>query len=182
MYNQALDIYDKAQVINTRNNFSVQKAQIYNYMGYSEKMVEEYLNLLSRNPRQKPIVIANIQKFLDNNGIQSEANYQLVKKHLLRHVQQEKDRTDFTEMLIWLFMQNHQFKLALIQAKALDKRTNADGEEVYDLGESFLDKKEYQLAVEAYDYVLGKGKRNHLFVNANINRLYALTKSLIEKQ
>ena len=64
----------------------------------------------------------------------------------------------------------------------MDKRTNADGEGVYDLGESFLDKKEYQLAVEAYDYVLGKGKRNHLFVNANINKLYALTKSLSEQQ
>ena len=79
-------------------------------------------------------------------------------------------------------MQNAQYKMALIQAKALDKRTNADGEEVYDLAESFLDKKEYQLAVEAYNYVLGKGKRNHLFVDANINKLYALTKSLSKQQ
>ena len=182
MYSQALDVYDKAQVINTRNNFSVKKAQIYHYMGYSEKMVEEYLNLLSRNPRQKPIVIANIQNFLDNNGIQSEANYQLVKKHLLRHVQQEKDRTDFTEMLIWLFMQNHQFKLALIQAKALDRRTQSNGERVYDLAEVFLDNEYYKLAIDAYDFLIKKGKRNYLFVDAHINKLYALSKQSIAKQ
>jgi tetratricopeptide (TPR) repeat protein len=128
------------------------------------------------------MVTAKVQLFLNNDGIKSEANYQLVKKQLLPFVREEQGRTDFSEMLIWLFMQNAQYKMALIQAKALDKRTNADGEQVYDLAESFLDKKEYQLAVQAYDYVLGKGKRSRLFVDANINKLYALTKSLSEQQ
>lgn len=182
MYSEALDVYDKAQGINARNDFGIQKAQIYNYMGYSEKMVQQYLNLLVRNPRQKPIVLANIQKFLDNNGIQSEANYQLVKKHLLRHVQQEKERTDFTELLIWLFMQKHQFKLALIQAKALDRRMPSNGEQVYDLAEVFLDHEYYTLAIDAYNYIISKGKGNYLFVDAHINRLYALSKKSVANQ
>ena len=42
-------------------------------------------------------------------------------------------------------MQNHQFEMALRQAKALDKRNNEDGKEVFDLGESFLDKEYYDL-------------------------------------
>jgi len=100
----------------------------------------------------------------------------------LPFVRAEQDRSDFSEMLIWLFMQNAQYEMALRQAKALDKRTNADGEGVYDLGESFLDKKQFDLAVEAYDFVLEKGKNNFLFVNANINKLYAMTKSFNEQQ
>jgi len=182
MYEDALNVYLLSEEINAKANFRIQKAQLYENLGKVNLMIAEYLNELSHNPKQKKMVMAKVQLFLNNNGIKSERNYQLVKKALLLHVRDEQDRTDFSEMLIWLFMQNAQYEMALRQAKALDKRTNADGEDVYDLGESFLDKKEYQLAVEAYDYVLEKGKNNFLFIEANINKLYALTKSLSEQQ
>jgi len=182
MYEDALNVYLLSEKINAKANFRIQKAQLYDNLGKVNLMIAEYLNELAHNPKQKKMVMAKVQLFLNNNGIKSERNYQLVKKALLLHVRDEQDRTDFSEMLIWLFMQNAQYEMALRQAKALDKRTNADGEDVYDLGESFLDKKEYQLAVEAYDYVLEKGKNNFLFIESNINKLYALTKSLIEQQ
>ena len=62
---------------------------------------------------------------------------------MLKFVKAEDGRSDFSEMLIWLFMQNGQYKMALIQAKALDKRTKSNGNGVYQLGESFLNNKEY---------------------------------------
>ncbi len=182
LYDAALKVYLQSEKINPKANFSIQKAQLYAHLNKVDLMILEYLNELKRNPMRKKMVIAQVQLFLNNDGIKSEANYQLVKKKLLPFVRAEQDRTDFSEMLIWLFMQNAQYRMALIQAKALDKRTNASGEEVYSLAESFLDKKEYQLAVEAYNYVLGKGKSSYLFVEANINKLYALTKSLSEQQ
>ena len=182
MYEQALNVYLLAEKGNDKSNFGTQKAQLYAHLGKVDLMIAEYLNELKRNPRQKQTVMAQVQRFLNNDGIKSERNYQLVKKQLLPFVRSEQERSDFSEMLIWLFMQNAQYEMALRQAKALDKRTNADGEGVYDLGESFLDKKEYELAVKAYDHVLEKGKNNFLFVNANINKLYALTKSLSEQQ
>ena len=61
-------------------------------------------------------------------------------------------------------------RLTKIQAKALDKRTKSDGEAVYDLAEIFLDKEYFDLAVNAYDYLILKGKRNPFFVEANINK------------
>ena len=182
MYEDALNVYLLSEKINTKANFRIQKAQLYDHLGKVDLMIAEYLNELAHNAEQKKMVMAKVQLFLNNDGIKSERNYQLVKKALLLHVRDEQNRTDFSEMLIWLFMQNAQYEMALRQAKALDKRTNADGEDVYDLGESFLDKKKYQLAVEAYDYVLEKGKNNFLFIEANINKLYALTKSLSEQQ
>ena len=182
MYEDALNVYLLSENINPTANFRIQKAQLYDYLGKVDLMIAEYLNELAHNAKQKKMVMAKVQLFLNNDGIKSERNYQLVKKALLLHVRDEQNRTDFSEMLIWLFMQNAQYEMALRQAKALDKRTNADGEGVYELGESFLDKKKYQLAVEAYDYVLEKGKNNFLFIEANINKLYALTKSLSEQQ
>jgi tetratricopeptide (TPR) repeat protein len=182
MYEYALGVYLLSEKKNSKLSFSVQKAQLYAHLGKVDLMIAEYLKELARNPRQKQMVMAQVQRFLNNDGIKSERNYQLVKKALLPHVRAEQDRTDFSEMLIWLFMQNAQYEMAIRQAKSLDKRTNGDGEGVYSLAESLLDKKHYNLAVNAYDYVVQKGKTNYLFVDANINKLYALTKKISEQQ
>jgi len=178
IYEKALDIYILSEKINPKNTFGMQKAQLFAKIEEVELMINEYLNEIERNPAQKQIIISKIQKFLDNDGIKSDKNYKLVKKLLLLKVRAEQQRTDFSEILIWLFMQNHQFNMALIQAKALDKRINSDGEEVFDLAELFLDKEYFELAQKAYNYVIAKGKKNPLFVEANINKLYALTKNL----
>ena len=182
MYEDALNVYLLSEKINSEANFGTQKAQLYAHLGKSDKMIEQYLEVLLRDPNQKSIIMSKVQRFLDNDGIKSDKNYKLVKNALLLYVRNEDNRTDFSEMLIWLFMQNGQYRMALIQAKALDRRTNSEGESVFDLGESFLDKKHYNLAVEAYDYVLKKGKNNFLFVSASINKLYALTKELNEQK
>ena len=178
MYQKALEIYMISEKLNPQNNFGIQKAQLFGKIGKIELMLKEYLNEMERDPRKKQMVTSQIQRFLDNDGIKSDKNYQLVKRLLLLKVRNEDKRTDFSEMLIWLFMHNHQFRMALIQAKALDKRTKSDGEGVFDLAEAFLDKEYFDLAIEAYSYVIDKGEKNHLFIQANINKLYALTKSM----
>lgn len=180
-YHKALDVYELSEKINPNNNFEIQKAQLFEKIEEVELMLKAYLNEMERNPSQKEMVTSKIQRFLDNDGIKSDKNYQLVKKLLLNKVRRETERIDFSEMLIWFFMQNHQFDMALVQAKALDKRTNLEGEGVYDLAETFLDKEYFDLAVEAYDYVISKGRENSLFVEAHINKLYALTRIIYKK-
>ena len=175
-YNEALEIYRLAEKINPNNTFGMQKASIYSKNGEVELMLEEYLLVMEKNSIQSQVITSKIQKFVDNNGIWSDKNYELIKKLLLIKVRNEKNRTDFTEMLIWLFMQNNEYKMALIQAKAVDKRTKLNGEMVYNLASTFLDKEEFSLAIEAYNYIISKGKNNFLFIDSNINRLYALTK------
>ena len=180
-YDEALEIYRLSKEINPKNSFGVQKAQLFSKMGEVELMIKEFLSVMEKNPNQSKMVTAKIQKFIDNDGIKSEKNYSLVKKLLLQKVNNEEDRTDFSEMLIWLFMQNNKFKMALVQAKAVDRRTNSNGDIVYDLAETFLNNEDFELAVQAYDYVISRGKNNLLYIDANINRLFALTKYLSSK-
>jgi len=181
MYGDALRVYILSEKLNPKSHFGTQKAQLYAHLGKVDLMIIEYLNELKRNPKQKKMVFAKVQLFLNNDGIKSERNYQLVKKQLLPFVREEQGRTEFSELLIWLFMQNAQYEMAYRQAKSLDKRTGADGEEVFDLAETFLDKQYYDLAIKAYEYVIQKGKNNFLFIDANINKLYTKTKSLNSK-
>ena len=182
LYRAALNVYHQVEEINLEASFCIQKAQLYEYLNNTDLMINEYLNALKNNPSRKQFVMSKVQRFLNNDGIKSEKNYQLVKKQLLPFVRQERSRADFSEILIWLFMQNTQYKMALLQAKALDRRLDFDGEGVYDLGDSFLNSKNYNLAVEAYDYVIEKGDKNRFFISANINKLFSLTKSMGEQE
>ena len=181
MYSQALNIYLLAEKKNEAVSFRMQKAELYLSLGKLDLMIKAYLDELYYLPNRKKVITQKIQYFLDNNGIKNYDNYQLVRKLLLPYVRQEKDRIDFSELLIWIFMQNDQFDMALRQAKALDRRSHDNGEEVYDMGDFFLDKEEYDLALEAYNYILTKGKDNFLYIDASINQIYALTKSLLKQ-
>ncbi|WP_460880267.1 hypothetical protein [Pontibacter rugosus] len=50
----------------------------------------------------------------------------------------------YSEMLIWLYIQRKDFYSALMQARAVDKRTRSGGTRVMDLGGISLKNKDYQ--------------------------------------
>ena len=137
LYQEALDLYLYVEDFSESNSkYSIQKAQLYQYLSQDEKMINEYLEYLIRNPYRKITVVNYLQRYLDNNGIENDKNYNYVKNGLLRFSQKEKDTYVFSELLIWLFMQNNEFT-SLSPAKALDKRLNEDGERLYDLQRHF---------------------------------------------
>lgn len=181
MYNQALEIYNKSQLINSNFQYDLQKAQLYAFLEEDELMIDQYLDFLLRMPNQKKIVFTTIQRFLDNNGIKNENNYLLVKKSLLKMIKLYPQRVDFNEMLIWFFMQDKKYKLALSQVISLDRRTNNALTNIYDIGETLLDIGKYKLAIESFEYIIGKGFNSNIYIDAQINRLYALTKSIEDK-
>ena len=182
MYEQALSLYSIAEKRTPATNFSLEKAQLYAHLEKPELMINEYFHELLQNPNQKSKIIYEVQKFLDNNGIKSKKNYELVKKILLKYVKNEKKRTDFSEVLIWFFMQNQQFEMALKQAKSVEKRTNGTGEKVFTIAESLLENKHYLLAIKAYNFLIEKGGGNYFFIQSSINKLYAETKIIEEKK
>jgi len=174
-YQEALDCYLFVEKLEKKNrSYQIQKAQLYQYMSEDEKMVEEYLSYLQSNPNQKITIVNYLQRYLDNNGIDNDKNYNFVKKGLLKFSQNEKDTYIFSELLIWLFMQNNNFNLAYLQSKALDKRLKEDGERLYDLAETFLDNNYFDLAIKCYNYILEKGEESYYYIDAHINLLYAM--------
>lgn len=175
MYSKAIEIYDVANNINNDIDFGLQRAQLYSFLGDDKNMIIQYLKVVENNPLKKQFVFSSIQKFLDNNGIKNIESYNLVKKYLVQYVNKYSKRTEFSEMLIWLFMQNQKYNLALSQAIALDRRTNNDLLRVYNIAESLLDKKKFLIAIIGLDYIIDKGKSSNYYIDAQINKLYALT-------
>jgi len=179
-YDLALETYQKAKAADSTYPYDLQVANVYKQMGDNENMVASYLRLIKNHPNQKQSVKNSLQIFLNNDGIESTKNYNILKKQLLKFVQKENSSTDFSDMLIWLFMQNHQFELAFLQAKAIDKRLRENGERIFDLADIFLNNSYYNLAIDAFDYIIIKGEENSFFIDAHINKLYAYN-LMIEK-
>ena len=145
-------------------------------------MIEKNIDYLLNNPNQKKIVFANIQRFVDNNGIKNKTNNQIVKKSLLSVIRLYPERYDFNELLVWLFIQNKQYKMAVSHVISIDRKTNNSIDKVYTISETLLDLEKYELAIEALDYIISKGFNSELYINAHINKLFALTKTLDKKE
>ena len=181
MYDIALEVYEKSSKINNLFTYDLQRAQLYGLLEENEMMVNQYLDFLLNNPNQKKVVFSNIQRFLDNNGIKDFNNTNLVKRSLLNIIKKYPDRYDFNEMLIWLFMQNQQYKLALQQVISLDRRNQNSLSKIFEITEKLLDLEKFKLAIEGLDYIISKGFNSELYITSHINKLYAETKILNNK-
>ena len=181
MYDIALEVYEKSSKINNLFSYDLQRAQLYGLLGENEMMVNQYLDFLLNNPNQKKVVFSNIQRFLDNNGIKDFNNTNIVKRSLLNIIKKYPDRYDFNEMLIWLFMQNQQYKLALQQVISLDRRNQNSLSKIFEITEKLLDLEKFKLAIEGLDYIISKGFNSELYITSHINKLYAETKILNNK-
>ena len=176
MYSFALEIYEQSSEINNNYQYDLQKAQLYGLLGNDELMINKNVDYLLRNPNQKKVVFSNIQRYIDNNGIENNDNYLIVKKSLLNIIKLHPERYDFNEMLVWLFMQNKKYNLALSHVISIDRKTQNSIDKIYNISETLLDLKKYKLAIKGLDYIISKGFNSELYINSYINKLYAKTK------
>ncbi|MEQ8623386.1 MAG: tetratricopeptide repeat protein [Vicingaceae bacterium] len=157
-----------------KNNqlFRFELATAYAQQGKTEEMVEEYLNVLAGNRGYIQTIQNLFQRVLhpDPEGIQMEN----LKNQLLRRIQKNPEQEVFSELLIWLYIQDRNFTGALLQAKALDRRANENGKRIYSLGELSLANNEYSVAEEAFNYVISYGDENPYYLNSRMKLVEVL--------
>lgn len=151
--------------------FYLELGNLYNQVGNYSEMVEQYLNYVDFDYLNVAIVEHKLQTKLsdDPDNVISE----LLRKALLKRVQKYPDKLYYSEMLMWLSIQEKDFEMAYLQAKSIDRRQSEEGERIFKLAEICLANLEYDIAIEAFDYILKKGKSNYLYLDATIGRLNA---------
>lgn len=167
----ALKTYEKGQqLINGFNVFNYELAELYGQMGEYNKMVELYLELIETNAGYAQ----SIQNALNRNFDFDEPgeNITALKNGLLKKIQKDPGNGVFSEMLIWLYLQQKDFYGAFIQTKALDKRQREDGGRLIELGRLYLNNEEYKLAEKCFETVAEKGAPNTQYYVAQTLRLY----------
>jgi tetratricopeptide (TPR) repeat protein len=133
--------------------FAPQLIQLYTQAGQQSQVMIETLRLVQDDERQLPFVRNMLQ-----NSLQDDKGFETLEKELLGLVQKSPERTVYSELLLWLQVQRHDFSGALVQAKALDRRSRTEGQRVLDVAEIARRNKDYESAIQGYEYVVREYK------------------------
>lgn len=172
MFDYAVSTYlEGRKLLKGAYPFSFELAEAYAQLGKFPEMVSEYVQMLEFNPGYLP----NIQTILQNkiaNDLSGNLS-DLIRQTLLRKIQKNPDATDYSELLLWLFLQEKDFESAFIQARGLDKRLGENGERLLSLGRTCVSNLDYTTAEKCYQYVVEKGKENVNYITARMELINA---------
>jgi tetratricopeptide (TPR) repeat protein len=186
-YELALEVLQKGdKMLKGNYPLNIQFAEVYGDLGRTEEMIGQYLDLLEYSPGMVSSLKRIMPRMIDFEKEDSEA-YQLLKNSLIKRIQKHPNELVYYEFLIWTLIQRKNFSAALIQAKALDKRMDQDGKEVYLLGKQSSFNADYKTARKAFKYVVDLGEGlpyyysaqqlllNTRFLEVTTNRNYSKT-------
>lgn len=157
-------------------NFSL--AELYAIKGENQKMVDELMGVIKQDPFQLNAMENALLTILDDDP-ESELNL-IVKNTLLKEIQKNPTSTVYTDLLIWLYIQHRNFEAAFVQAKAIDKRMNENGERILELARICMENRKYDLATRCYEYLITKGSSTTHYVHARIELLKVMNLRLTE--
>ncbi len=172
----ALKTYLKAKKLIKNYGFNFEIASIYNQQKEYDKMIGEYLDVLEKGSSYVQSVQNALQTNLDPDP--ENIKKQMLKTELLRRIQKNPDQPVYSEMIIWVFIQEKNFYGAFMQAKALDKRKKEDGFRLYNLGAVSLNNQEYDVASECFQYVVDKGPQTRFYDNARMKVVKVLQEKI----
>ena len=162
-FDLAKKVLDKGKKNAPYYPFNFQYADLYSLTGNNRLMIEEYINYLILQPTMFESIQNAISSRIDLSKSDGK-DYLILKEILLQKIQADNSNFIYSEMLIWLFVQNKNFSSAFTQVVALDKRIQGDGSRVLDLGNICLENKTYDIARNCFNYIISLGSDNQYFI------------------
>ena len=140
------------------NRYAIELATIYRLLNEKDKMIREYLNFVNQSPNNLPYVRNVLQNYLTE-----PEDLKNLENLLYDLVQKKPDNDIYIELLIWANIQQRNFYGAFIQARAYDIRKNKEGNEVFEVGLIALENKDYETAVDIFDYLINHYKTSYIY-------------------
>lgn len=145
---------------------NVQFAELYYVTGKTTNMIDEYFSLLDEYPSYRQSIEETLSRQIDFSSASESQLYNTLREKLLMRIQKKPDEVVYAEMLIWLYVQKREFRSALMQVEALDRREQGMGARVLDIAPTFVENKDYRTAKDAYRYVLEQGENTPFYGQA----------------
>lgn len=162
-----------------KNNklFSKELTKIYIQLNQPSKVIDEAMALVADNDvAYLDDAEAIIQDLLADDDDQQ--NYLTLRSVLQRNTQKEPNNNCYMYLLYWLYLIHKDYDSALVMAKSMDKRYKEDGERVFKLAQVMSENRNYDGAIEALNYVIGKGEKCNYFTSAKYELLNVKYKKL----
>ncbi|HET9486051.1 MAG TPA: tetratricopeptide repeat protein [Chryseosolibacter sp.] len=147
--------------------FCLELAMLYRIQGQQDKMVQEYLSYVTQSSANIQYV-KNVMQALLTKPEELES----LERLLYDKVQQNPEVEVYSDLLIWVTMQQKNFYASFIQARAYDKRYKREGEKSLEVARVALDNDDYDNAAKIYRYIIReyRGTPNHLLARLGLIR------------
>ena len=176
-YDYAVETYEKGRrLLNGQYTFAFELAEVYNAMGNYSKMASEILSVLEFGEGYLEGVKSAISTQL--SGDLEGKKRQLFKDEILMAVQKNPNDVVYSELLIWMYLEENNFASAFIFSKALDKRNNETGTRMMQLAKVCRQNFDYSTAEKCYQYLIGKGNNSYFEQSARLELVNLLKEKL----
>lgn len=162
------------KIMGNEQLFTFELISLYRYKKDKNMLVQEFMNALSAMPQmliQAETVLSSV--------FEGNADYLVLQSALLKRIQKDPQNESYAKLLIWQYLQQQEYDMALIQLIAQDKRTKDDGTAVFEHAQIFTANKAYDTAIKAYSYLLLKGKENQYYLPSRLAMTDARYQSLL---
>jgi tetratricopeptide (TPR) repeat protein len=178
-YDFAEETYLRGRKLISFYPFNFELAEVYEVKKNYSAMANEYLDAIAADERSLQSV-QNVMQDKFNRNSDPQKN-DVLKSELLRRIQKEGDRSIFSELLMWMLIQQKEFDAAFLQARALDKRKKEEGTRVMALASICLSNGNFEVAIKCYQYVISLGPESFFFQNARLELLSTMNKKVTGK-
>ncbi|HEY9533894.1 MAG TPA: tetratricopeptide repeat protein [Mucilaginibacter sp.] len=151
------------KLLHNNDVFSFELVTLYRFKRDKNALTEEYLNILPRNPLFLSQAENTFATLFENNN-----DYDILRIALLKRIQKDPQQTVYVDLLVWQFLQQKDFDQALNQSIALNRRSNDDGSDIYQLCGTLVYNEAYDAAIRGYEYLISLGKDKPYYVSSRI--------------
>ncbi len=159
-------------------SFHYSLAELYAVNNDYEKMTNELLDVLKVDPFEIEPLKSALLTILDDNP-DSQLNT-IFREAVLKEIQKNPTDVTYSDLLIWLMLQQKNYEGAFIQTKAIDKRLKEDGARIAQLSNICLENRKYDIALKCYEYIISLGPQATFYYDAKMNYLSTRYRMLTE--
>ena len=146
--------------------FTLELANLYRLQGKRDAMVDEYLNYVTQTPANIGYV-KNLLQILLSKPEELES----LEKLLYDRVQQNPQSEVFSDLLIWVNLQQKNFYGAFIQARAYDKRFKKESPKTLEIAQIALNNQDYDNADKSFTYVMKEYTNTENYLPARLGQI-----------
>ncbi len=155
-YEFAQQVYEIGrQILNNPDEFHLEMASVHLMQRNYPAMLDEYFDLLVFQPNHLRTVQNQIRNAISRDV--DETLLESAKTKTLGYIQRFPGLDVFSELLIWIYLQEEDFDPAIDLAAALDRRNKETGQRLLELAQTADEANAYKSAIKAYNLLISKG-------------------------
>jgi tetratricopeptide (TPR) repeat protein len=161
-------LQEARKTMSNSNLFTLELANLYRIQGKRDEMVQEYLNYVTQTPGNINYIKNLLQVLLSK-----PEELETLEKLLYDKVQQNPESEVFSDLLIWVNLQQKNFYGAFIQSRAYDKRFKRESIKTLEIANIALNNKDYDNADKGFSYVVKEYANTENYLPARLGQIHA---------